>query len=78
MCMCVANSAHTGACLYVFMFDMRVSPHHAEAAADAGLHVAAPEGSHLAQLAGDLDGFVEQHAEVTLVGQTSRTTHLPE
>ncbi|KAG7225744.1 hypothetical protein INR49_014395, partial [Caranx melampygus] len=32
-------------------------------ATDAWLHIAAPEGGDFTQLAGDLDGFVEQHAE---------------
>lgn len=42
-------------------------PHHAEAAAHAGLNVAAAERGHFAQLSGDLDGLVEQQAEVALV-----------
>lgn len=52
--------------------------HQSEAAADAGLHVAAAEGRHLSQLAGDLDGLVQQQAEVSLVSQPSGARHLTE
>lgn len=53
-------------------------PHHPEAAAHAGLHVAAAERGHFAQLPRDLDGFVEQQAEVALVRQAAGTRHLTE
>lgn len=46
---------------------MRACPHHAEAATDTWLHIAAPKSSNFTQLTGDLNGFVEQQAEVTLV-----------
>lgn len=52
--------------------------HKAEAAADAGLHVAAPEGCHLPQLPRDLDGLVEQDTEVPLVTQSPGVGHLAE
>lgn len=53
-------------------------PHHTEAAAHAGLNVAAAERRHFAQLPWDLDGLVEQQAEVALVRQAPGTRHLPE
>lgn len=56
----------------------RPCTHKAEAAADAGLHVAAPERRHLAQLARDLDGLVEQDAQVPLVTQAPGICHLAE
>lgn len=56
---------------------MRLS-HHTEAAAHAGLNVAAAERGHFAQLPRDLDGLVEQQAEVTLVRQAPGARHLPE
>lgn len=56
----------------------RPRTHEAEAAADAGLHVAAPERCHLPQLARDLDGLVEQDAEVPLVTQSPGVGHLAE
>lgn len=40
-----------------------------EAAADAGLDVGASKGGHLAQLPWDLDGFVEQEAQLSLVAR---------
>lgn len=49
-----------------------------EAAAHAGLDVGATEGGHLAQLPGDLDGFVEQQAELPLVAGVARRSHLAE
>lgn len=49
-----------------------------EAAAHAGLDVGAPEGGHLAQLPRDLDGFVEQQAELPLVARVARRRHLAE
>ncbi|TNN72734.1 hypothetical protein EYF80_017018 [Liparis tanakae] len=50
-------------------------PRTAPLAADAGLHVAAPESGDFAQLSGDLDGFVEQQAEVTLSCQAVDHLH---
>lgn len=52
--------------------------HESEAAADAGLHVAAPEGCHLPELPRDLDGLVEQDAQVPLVTQAPGIRHLAE
>lgn len=52
--------------------------HKAEAAADAGLHIAAPKRRHLPQLARDLDGLVEQDPEVPLVTQAPGVGHLAE
>lgn len=52
--------------------------HKTEAAADAGLHVAAPERRHLSQLAWDLDGLVEQDTKVPLVTQSPGIRHLAE
>lgn len=52
--------------------------HESEAAADAGLHVAAPEGCHLPELPRDLDGLVEQDAQVPLVTQAPGVRHLAE
>lgn len=52
--------------------------HKAEAAPDAGLHIAAPERRHLPQLARDLDGLVEQDAKVPLVTQSPGVRHLAE
>lgn len=52
--------------------------HKAEAAADAGLHVAAPKCRHLPELAWDLDGLVEQDAQVPLVTQSPSIRHLAE
>lgn len=47
-----------------------------EAAPDAGLDVAAPEGGHLPQLPGDLDGVVQQQPQPALVTEASGTCHL--
>lgn len=52
--------------------------HESEAAADAGLHIAAPEGRHLPQLARDLDGLMEQDTQVPLVAQAPGVRHLAE
>ena len=49
-----------------------------EAAADTGLDVGAPEGGHLAQLPGDLDGVVQQQAQLPLVARVPRRRHLVE
>lgn len=49
-----------------------------EAAADAGLDVGASEGGHLAQLLGDLDGFVKQEAQLPLVARVPRRRYLAE
>ena len=49
-----------------------------EAAADAGLDVGAPEGGHLAQLPRDLDGVVQQEAQLPLVARVPRRRHLVE
>lgn len=58
--------------------DGRRSTHESEAAADAGLHVAAPERCHLTQLPWHLDGLVQQHTQVPLVTQPACVRHLAE
>lgn len=50
----------------------------AEAATDAGFHVAAPKCCHFPQLAWDLDGLVEQDTKVPLVTQSPGVCHLAE
>lgn len=47
-----------------------------EAASDARLDVAAPEGGHLPQLPRDLDGVVQQQPQPALVTEASGTCHL--
>lgn len=76
---CIDISSNTCLCirelcmLCCFSLDLleracvRACPHHAEAATDTWLHIAAPKSSNFTQLTGDLNGFVEQQAEVTLV-----------
>lgn len=49
-----------------------------EAAAHAGFDVGASEGGHLPQLPRDLDGFVEQQAELPLVARVARRRNLAE
>lgn len=49
-----------------------------EAAADAGLDVGASKGGHLAQLPRDLDGFMEQEAQLSLVARVPGRCHLAE
>ena len=49
-----------------------------EAAPDAGLDVGAPEGGHLAQLSWDLDGVVQQQAQLPLVARVPSRRHLVE
>lgn len=64
--------------LCAFVSRVMQRPHHTEAAAHAGLNVAAAERGHFTQLPGDLDSLVEQKAEVALVRQAPGTRHLPE
>lgn len=49
-----------------------------EAATDAGLDVGASKGGHLAQLLGDLDGFVKQEAQLPLVTRVPCRRYLAE
>lgn len=49
-----------------------------EAAADAGLDVGPSKGGHLAQLPWDLDGFVEQEAQLSLVARVPGRCYLAE
>jgi hypothetical protein len=49
-----------------------------EAAADAGLDVGAPEGGHLSQLTGDLDGVMEEKTQPPLVTEPCCTGYLAE
>ena len=54
------------------------STYKLEAAADAGLDVAAPEGGHLPQLPRDLDGVVEEEPQAPLVTEARGAGHLAE
>lgn len=49
-----------------------------EAASDAGLDIAAPEGGHFPQLPRDLDGVVQQEPQPALVTEAGGTCHLLE
>lgn len=49
-----------------------------EAAANTGLDVGAPEGSHLPELLRDLDGLVEQQTELPLVTRVTCRRYLAE
>lgn len=49
-----------------------------EAAADTGLDVRASKGGHLAQLPWDLDGFMEQEAQLSLVARVPGRCYLAE
>lgn len=49
-----------------------------EAAADTRFNVRTPKRCHLAQLPGDLDGFVEQQTELPLVARVTGWRHLAE
>lgn len=49
-----------------------------KAAANAGLDVGASKGSHLAQLPRDLDGLMEQEAQLSLVARVTCRRYLAE
>lgn len=49
-----------------------------KAAANAGLDVGASKGGHLAQLPRDLDGFMKQEAQLSLVARVTCWRYLAE